>query len=37
MSRPTGEEEGADENFWQWFALVVLLGCWLAEASLGAG
>jgi hypothetical protein len=23
----------SDENFWQWVALVVLLACWLAEAS----
>lgn len=24
----------SDEKFWQWVALVVLLGCWLAEAQL---
>jgi len=24
----------ADEDFWQWVALVVLLGCWLAEAQM---
>lgn len=24
----------SDENFWQWVALVVLLGCWLAEAQM---
>jgi hypothetical protein len=23
----------ADEKFWQWVALVVLLACWLAEAT----
>jgi hypothetical protein len=28
------EEEEADERFWQWLALVVLLACWLAEASM---
>jgi hypothetical protein len=27
-------EEAASENFWQWFALIVLLACWLAEASM---
>lgn len=24
----------ADEDFWQWVALVVLLACWLAEARI---
>jgi hypothetical protein len=32
---PPAEEEAA-ENFWQWVALIVLLGCWLAEASMCA-
>jgi hypothetical protein len=27
----------SDDTFWQWIALVVLLACWLAEASIGAG
>jgi hypothetical protein len=28
-----GDPQESDENFWQWVALVVLLACWLAEAS----
>jgi hypothetical protein len=24
----------ADDDFWQWVALVVLLACWLAEAQM---
>ena len=24
----------ADDDYWQWVALVVLLACWLAEARL---
>jgi hypothetical protein len=29
-------DEEAGESFGQWVALVVLLACWLAEASFGA-
>lgn len=29
-------DEEAGESFWQWVALVVLLACWLAEASFNA-
>jgi hypothetical protein len=28
------EEESARETFWQWFAVGVLLLCWVAEATL---
>lgn len=31
---PRRNEADADESFWEWVALVVLLACWLAEASL---
>jgi hypothetical protein len=31
-SHPPDEETG--DAFWHWVALVVLLACWLAEASL---
>ena len=31
---PPEDPEESDDNFWQWVALVVLLACWLAEASL---
>ena len=24
----------AEEDYWQWVALVVLLACWLAEAQM---
>ncbi len=24
----------AEDDFWQWVALVVLLACWLAEAQM---
>jgi hypothetical protein len=33
-ARRVATEEAASENFWQWFALIVLLACWLAEASM---
>jgi hypothetical protein len=37
-SEPTPESgdnrERADEDYWQWVALVVLLACWLAEAQM---
>jgi hypothetical protein len=33
MGRP--EERGFHrEKFWQWFALLVLLACWVVEASI---
>ena len=28
------EVDTAEDRFWQWFALGVLLFCWLAEATL---
>jgi hypothetical protein len=31
---PPEDPEESDDSFWQWVALVVLLACWLAEASL---
>jgi len=31
---PKADSREEDENFWEWVALVVLLACWLAEASL---
>ncbi len=31
---PADEDEQSAESFWQWFALIVLLACWLAEASM---
>jgi hypothetical protein len=31
---PADEDEQSAEAFWQWFALIVLLACWLAEASM---
>lgn len=30
-SRPEPEDSGG--TFWQWFAIGVLIGCWLAEAA----
>jgi hypothetical protein len=30
--RSTPERE-SEESYWQWVALVVLLACWMAEAS----
>jgi hypothetical protein len=34
---PVDSDEDGDGDGWEWFALIVLLACWLAEASLGAG
>jgi hypothetical protein len=31
---PADEEEATGEQFWQWVSLIVLLACWLAEASM---
>jgi hypothetical protein len=32
---PKGQDaEDRDESYWQWVALVVLLACWLAEATV---
>ena len=37
MNDDDGEQEREQqEDFWQWVALVVLLGCWLAEAYVYA-
>jgi hypothetical protein len=27
-------QQESDDDYWQWVALVVLLACWLAEASM---
>lgn len=34
MNAPRDEDEEA--NGWHWVALIVLLACWLAEASMFA-
>ena len=36
LPREPREEEGVDrvQKFWQWFALLVLLECWVVEASI---
>ena len=37
--RPVHERNDADarlQKFWQWFAVVALLFCWIAEATLCA-
>jgi hypothetical protein len=33
----TSPVDSDDRDGWEWVALIVLLACWLAEASLGAG
>ncbi len=34
-SRPDSEEH-SQQTFWQWFAVGVLIFCWIAEATLCA-
>jgi len=36
LPREPREEEGIDraQKFWQWFAVGMLIFCWLAEASM---
>lgn len=31
------EDEERGESSWQWIALIVLLGCWLAEMAMTGG
>jgi len=33
---PEASEEKSFSSFWQWFALAVLLFCWIAEATMCA-
>lgn len=28
------EEDQPEDSFWEWFGLIVLLACWMAEAAL---
>lgn len=32
-----GADDDSPTSVWQWLAIVVLLACWLAEATLCAG
>jgi hypothetical protein len=33
VERPDPESEDSGGSFWQWLAIGVLIGCWLAEAT----
>jgi len=35
-ARNSAPEEESQSSFWHWFALAVLLFCWIAEASMCA-
>jgi len=35
-ARNSAPEEESQSSFWHWFAIAVLLFCWIAEASMCA-
>ena len=36
MSEPPPDQDDFPQSFWPWFALGVLLFCWIAEATMCA-
>jgi hypothetical protein len=34
MNRGDGDDERSGEDFWQWFGLILLLACWVAEGTI---